>query len=173
MRILSIALLVLSLASSAFGQAPQWRKPRYLAEINDKAENFILTGALYSVTDSSVILTCSSCKAAEAQNFRIEIPFLKMDEISIRRNFSFNYWLISGIGFGAAAFAYAYNDNNPPGFLFAPFMYPVAFFFLGALPFVIAGTFVSILPREDIIINKEFRKFSSGKNMIKKYCFIQ
>lgn len=174
MRILFIILLQALLAFGTCCQTPQWKKPRYLAKIKDKSENFILTGALYNVTDSSVILTCSSCKAVETERFQIEIKFRKMNELIVLRNSPFNNWLISGSILGAVGFTYAYMKYKDMNELNYPFtVYPAAFFAIGAMPFVIMGVLMGTMPKTSIIIDQELQKFASNKDLIKKYCFIQ
>lgn len=175
MRILLFAFIQLLPVLTSFCQAPQWKKPKYLAKIKDRSENFILSGALYRVTDSSLVLTCSTCKTAETERFQVQVPLRKIDEIIIQRNTRINNWLMAGSAFGSAGFTYAYlryrDEEIELGY--PAFLYPVAFFALGMLPVVASGILKGTVPETRIKIDKEPGKFSLNKQAIKKYCFIQ
>lgn len=175
MRILFFAFVQLLPVLTSFCQAPQWKKPKYLARIEDKSENFILSGALYNITDSSVVLTCSTCKVSETERFQVQVPIRKMDEIIIQRNSHINNWLMAGSASGAAGFTYAYLKyrDTENEFSYQTLLFPAAFFTLGMLPFVATGIIKGALPGTRIIIDKESGKFSANKDILKKYCFIQ
>lgn len=175
MRFFIISLTLALFPRLSFCQDPQWNRPRYIAEIEDKKENFILSGALYNVTDSSVILTCSTCKSSETQNFRVEVPYFKIDNITIRRNIHLINWMAAGGVSGVAALLFTYFNykNNP---LELPVLYPYylsGIGILGSVPFIIFGLIRSAVSVNKVFLKKDREIFINQKEIFKKYCFIQ
>ena len=178
MRKILPAFFLIFFSLYSFGQNSIWKRPKYLAKIEDKSENFILTGALYNITDSSVILTCSTCNAAETERFQILISIQKVDEIIIKRNSHFVNWLMAGTVSGISGFFYAYSKYKEFKGIGSEFSGPypaylATFTAIGALPFIIIGIFRSSSSETLVKIDKEQQKFFSNKEVLKKYCFIQ
>ncbi len=157
----------------SYSQIFHRNKPKFRAKIEDLSENFVLTGALYSVSDSGIILTCSSCKAEEAERFQINVSISKMDEISIKRNSRMVNWIIAGGVFGAAGFIYALLKYEGKDFKKPLPAYLAGFSAFGSLPFLITGLTKNIFSQEKIIVEKDKVKFSQNIELLKKYCFVK
>lgn len=174
-RIFFITILLAFFSASSFGQWYQKKKPRYLAKIEDKAENFILTGALFGVSDSTVTLTCSSCKAAETERFQIEVSVKKIDKLTIYRNSRLFTWLVAGGTAGMAGFFLAYVNykENGTGILEPRPVNISTMAAAGALSLVTVGIIRSISVEKPLFINKDIGRFSRNTETIKKYSFSQ
>lgn len=161
-------------------------KPKYIIEIIDEEENYFLSGALYSINDSSLVITCSSCEAGEFNSFLVPVPIERIGILKIQSknvislsNVFFSGGILLG-GLPASQLAYLLihksvdnafrekmeNSIDPVGSL-------LRLSLLGAAPATILGLFTQYFYKQKIILNKNTKLFAENKSIIMKYCYIQ
>ena len=182
MRILSV-LVFLLVCSFSFCQNTKWKKPKYIAKISDHSENYEISGALYDITDSSVILTSSTGEKEFLQRFQIPVYYKKIDRIKIQRKFFYRLskiFFVSAILAGAAGtvmetylFTVSTENKMDEESLNETKMRLATFTFAAFAQGVIFGFITKNIHKERFIISKSRKQLIENKNRIKKYCYIQ
>lgn len=174
--ILILAILLLSFRNTVKCQSSRFKKPKFIAVIEDKSENFILSGALYNVTDSGIIITCSTCKISETDKFQVHVSYKKIDGITIQRNTRINNWIYAGTASGAILLMVAFlNAQGKESEVYPPYpLYLTALTAIGAFPFVISGILINAFSvKSEITVDKKLEKLLLNKEALKKYCLKQ
>lgn len=187
MRILLPPIIFIFFSFFAYSQDTLGEKPRYFAKIIDKQENYILSGALYEMTDSALILTCASCNAEEAKSFLIPISLERIGTIKIQsRNlinlskFFYSSSIILG-GIPASLSIYLYFrrtvdeefQKKMGNAYYDAIRSLMILTVIGSLPGTILGIFTKCIYNKKILINNNKELLDQNRNLIKKYCFIQ